>query len=139
MVDGVALSIDVDCRREGGFGGDMSCESDSMLVVPNITSSNWWMMATLISTLPFQLSSQTTHLTCSATSFVVPDPSTHFPKNNSPRNGFRGFMRFFFPFSSLLLCCSFRVLRNHFNTNSARFSGSGSLAGATNSDGCSAQ
>lgn len=31
------------------------------------------------------------------------------------------------------------MLRNHFNTNSARFSGSGSLAGATNRHGCSAQ
>jgi hypothetical protein len=59
--------------------------------------------------------------------------------NNSPKNGFSGFIRFFFPFSSLLLCCCFSVLRNHFSTKSARFSGSGSLAGATKREGCSAQ
>lgn len=31
------------------------------------------------------------------------------------------------------------MLKNHFNTSKARFSGSGSLAGATKSEGCSAQ
>jgi hypothetical protein len=31
------------------------------------------------------------------------------------------------------------VLRNHFSTSSARFAGSGSAAGATKRDGCSAQ
>jgi hypothetical protein len=48
-------------------------------------------------------------------------------------------MRFFLPFSSLLLCCCLSVLKNHFKTNNARFSGSGSLAGATKRLGRSAQ
>jgi hypothetical protein len=59
--------------------------------------------------------------------------------NSSPRKGLRGFILFFFPFSSLLLCCCFSVLRNHFRTKRARISGSGEEAGATKRDGCSAQ
>jgi len=77
--------------------------------------------------------------TCSETKCVVPASSWYFPRNISPKNGFNGFSLFFFPFSSFVLCCCLRVLRNHFNTSNARFSGSGSLAGATKSDGCSAQ
>jgi hypothetical protein len=58
--------------------------------------------------------------------------------NSSPRKGFRGF--FSLPsFSLRLQYCWWRVLRNHFKTSRARFSGSASFAGATNSPGCSAQ
>ncbi len=109
------------------------CSSFQIL---HAVTGGWWLSS--ISTISLALLS-IAHLTCSATKFVVPDLSTHLPKNNSPRNGFSGFMRFFFPCSSLLLCCSFSVLRNHFSTNRARFSGSGSLAGATKRLGCSAQ
>jgi hypothetical protein len=60
------------------------------------------------------------------------------PKNSSPRKGFKGF--FSFPnFSLRLAYCCFSVLKNHFNTNSARFCGSFSCAGATKIEGCSAQ
>lgn len=80
----------------------------------------------------------TTHLTCSETNCVVPAASSHLPKKISPRNGFNGF--FSLPnFSFLLLYCCLRVLRNHLSTSRARFSGFGSDAGATNSDGCSVQ
>ena len=83
-------------------------------------------------------STAVTHLTCSETRLVVPASFSHFPKNSSPRKGFKGF--FSLPsFSLLLLYCCFRVLRNHFNTNKARLAGSGSAAGATKSEGCSAQ
>jgi hypothetical protein len=79
-----------------------------------------------------------TNLTCSEINSVVPASSCHFPRNNSPRNGFSGF--FSFPYLSLRLAyCCFRVLRNHFKTNNARFWGSFSWAGATNIVGCSAQ
>jgi hypothetical protein len=70
---------------------------------------------------------------------VVPASSSHCPINSSPRKGFSGFIFFLFPLSSLLLCCCLSVLKNHFKTNSARFSGSGSLAGAQKRVGCSAQ
>jgi hypothetical protein len=57
---------------------------------------------------------------------------------SSPRNGFNGF--FSLPsFSFLLLYCCFKVLKNHFNTNRALLAGSGSFAGATKIEGCSAQ
>lgn len=79
-----------------------------------------------------------TNLTCSEMSSVVPAESTHFPKNNSPKNGFRGF--FSLPNLSLRLAyCCLRVVRNHFNTSNARFLGSSSFAGATKTFGCSAQ
>jgi hypothetical protein len=78
-------------------------------------------------------------LTCSATRFVVPASSSHFPMKSSPRKGFNGFIFFLFPLSSLLLCCCLSVLKNHFKTNRALFSGLGSLAGATKRLGCSAQ
>jgi hypothetical protein len=69
---------------------------------------------------------------------VVPAESTHFPRNNSPKKGLRGF--FSFPYFSLRLAyCCFNVVKNHFNTNKARFWGSFSLAGATKMDGCSPQ
>ena len=41
MVYRVAFSVYVDGRREGGFGGDMSCEPDSVLVVPYVASCDW--------------------------------------------------------------------------------------------------
>ena len=81
---------------------------------------------------------RTAYLTCSDTSCVVPEASSHFPRNSSPRNGFNGF--FSDPnLSFLLLYDCFNVLRNHFNTSRARFAGSGSEAGATKMDGCSVQ
>lgn len=110
-----------------------------MLVVPDITSCDRWMMTMTIQYLSHILLSIASYLTCSATRFVVPITSSHFPRKSSPKNGFKGFTFFFFPVSSLLLCCCFSVLRNHFNTSNTRFSGSGSWAGATNSDGCSHQ
>jgi hypothetical protein len=79
-----------------------------------------------------------TNLTCSEISSVVPAESTHFPRKSSPKKGFRGF--FSFPnFSLRLAYCCLNVLRNHFSTNSALFSGSFSAAGATKIEGCSAQ
>lgn len=79
-----------------------------------------------------------TNLTCSLMSSVVPAPSSHFPRNSSPRNGFSGF--FSFPYCSLRLAyCCFNVVKNHFKTRSARFAGSDSLAGAAKTDGCSHQ
>jgi hypothetical protein len=79
-----------------------------------------------------------TNLTCSEINSVVPASSTHLPRNSSPKKGFRGF--FSFPnFSLRLAYCCFNVLRNHFKTNSARFCGSFSCAGATKTEGCSAQ
>ena len=69
---------------------------------------------------------------------MVPAWSSHFPRNSSPRNGFKGF--FSDPRVSLRLqYCCLRVLRNHFRTNKALFAGSFSAAGATKIDGCSAQ
>ena len=69
---------------------------------------------------------------------MVPDASSHFPKNSSPKKGFKGF--FSFPnFSLRLAYCCLSVDKNHFNTRSARFLGSCSFAGATKRAGCSAQ
>ena len=71
-------------------------------------------------------------------SSVTPASSSHFPKNSSPRNGFRGF--FSLPYFSLRLAyCCFKVERNHLSTSSARFSGSDSAAGAAKKGGCSHQ
>jgi hypothetical protein len=68
----------------------------------------------------------------------VPAASSHFPKNNSPRNGFSGF--FSDPNSSLRLQYDdFNVVKNHFSTKSALLAGSFSAAGATRMEGCSAQ
>src|SRR5436189_5604336 len=81
-----------------------------------------------------------THLTCSLISRVSPTSpsSSHFPRNNSPKNGFNGF--FSVPsFSLRLQYCWWSVLRNHFRTSNARFWGSGSFAGATKIARCSAQ
>lgn len=111
-----------------------------MFVVPDMASCYRRMMAARCqSNCALLQDRKVSYLTCSDTRLVVPASSTHLPMNISPRKGFRGFMRFFFPFSSRLLCCCFNVLKNHFRTSNARFSGSGSLAGATNSEGCSAQ
>lgn len=78
------------------------------------------------------------YLTCSETSCVVPAASSHFPRNISPKNGFKGF--FSEPNLSLLvLYDDFKVVKNHFKTSRARFAGSGSEAGATKIDGCSVQ
>ena len=78
------------------------------------------------------------YLTCSDTSCVVPAASSHFPRNSSPRNGFKGF--FSEPYLSfLVLYDDFKVVKNHFRTNKARFAGSGSEAGATKMEGCSVQ
>ena len=79
-----------------------------------------------------------TYLTCSETSSVVPEASSHLPRYSSPKKGFNGF--FSDPnLSLLLLYDDFNVVRNHFSTSKARFAGSGSEAGATNMDGCSVQ
>jgi hypothetical protein len=78
------------------------------------------------------------HLTCSLINSVVPASSSHFPRKSSPRNGFRGF--FSLPYCSLRLAyCCFSVVKNHLSTRRARFAGSGSLDGATNTEGCSHQ
>lgn len=78
------------------------------------------------------------YLTCSLTSCVVPASSSHLPKNNSPKNGFRGF--FSLPsFSLRLAYCCFSVLRNHVKTSAIRLAGSFSAAGATKTEGCSVQ
>lgn len=78
------------------------------------------------------------HLTCSLTSSVVPASSSHLPRNNSPRNGFRGF--FSLPYFSLRVAyCCLRVVKNHFMTSMARFCGSASFAGAAKMAGCSHQ
>ncbi len=79
-----------------------------------------------------------TDLTCSETSSVVPASSSHFPRNSSPKKGFKGF--FSFPnFSLRLAYCCLSVLKNHFKTSKALFFGSVSCAGATKMEGCSAQ
>jgi hypothetical protein len=68
----------------------------------------------------------------------VPDSSSHFPRNSSPRKGFNGF--FSLPnFSFRDEYDDFRDERNHLSTRSALFAGSGSRAGATKIDGCSVQ
>lgn len=80
------------------------------------------------------------YLTCSLIRVVSPTSASasHFPRKSSPKKGFRGF--FSEPsFSLREQYCWWRVLRNHFRTARALFSGSGSLAGATRSPGCSAQ
>lgn len=81
-----------------------------------------------------------TNLTCSLYNFVSPTSASesHLPRKSSPRNGLSGF--FSLPnFSLRLQYCWRRVLKNHLRTARALFSGSVSLAGATNKDGCSAQ
>lgn len=81
-----------------------------------------------------------TNLTCSLNNFVSPTSASasHLPMKSSPRKGLSGF--FSLPnFSLRLQYCWRRVLRNHLRTAKALFSGSDSLAGATNRDGCSAQ
>jgi hypothetical protein len=60
------------------------------------------------------------------------------PKNNSPKKGLRGF--FSLPsFSLREVYCCLRVLRNHFRTSMQRFCLSASEAGATRTEGISAQ
>ena len=86
-------------------------------------------------------STSCTYLTCSLTNLVRPftSPSgSKLAKNNSPRKAFKGFFTPSFS-SRPAYCCCLRAARNHFNTSKARFCGSGSEAGATKIDGCSAQ
>lgn len=115
--------------------------ANAMLFIPDAVGCHWWVVAWLPSVSCSRRGERSiTHLTCSLTNCVVPvsDSSSHLPKNSSPRNGFRGF--FSLPsFSLLLEYCCLSVLRNHLRTRSARFSGSGSRAGATKRDGCSVQ
>ena len=96
------------------------------------------MVAIRVSSLIRTWSTEPSYLTCSETSSVIPEASSHLPRWSSPRKGFKGF--FSDPnLSLLLLYDDFRVVRNHFKTSNARFAGSGSEAGATNIDGCSVQ
>ena len=110
-----------------------------MLVVPDAVGCDWRMMTGLSSVSRFLKRSKVlVYLTCSDINSVVPASSSHFPRNSSPKNGFRGF--FSDPnLSLLLLYDDFNVERNHFRTSKARFAGSGSEAGATNIEGCSVQ
>jgi len=81
---------------------------------------------------------QSTDLTCSLINSVTPASSSHFPRNSSPKKGFRGF--FSFPYCSLRLAyCCFKVVKNHLSTRSALLAGSDSLEGATKTEGCSHQ
>ena len=69
--------------------------------------------------------------TCSLTSDVWPYSSSQLPRNNSPRNGLRGF--FSDPsFSDREQYCCLRVLSSHFVTKRDRLAGSGSRVGAMN-------
>lgn len=111
----------------------------AVLVVPDAVRRDRRVVATA-SLIPSSSAQRrnSTYLTCSETNCVVPAASSHLPRKSSPRNGFNGF--FSLPsFSFLLLYCCLRVLRNHLSTSRARLAGSGSDAGATNSDGCSVQ
>lgn len=110
-----------------------------MLIVRDAVGRYWWMMALRnISNWIQYWRLDIAYLTCSDTKFVVPAASSHFPRNSSPKNGFKGF--FSEPnLSLLLLYDDFNVLRNHFNTSKALFAGSCSEAGATKTDGCSVQ
>lgn len=81
-----------------------------------------------------------TNLTCSLTSsrLLGSASSPHLAKNNSPKNGFKGF--FSLPMLSLrLLYCCFSVLRNHLRTATARCSGSDMEAGLMSSAGSETQ
>lgn len=109
----------------------------AMFLVPNTVCGDWGMMADGVKFIQ-QGAFQLPHLTCSETNSVVPAASSQRPRKISPRKGFSGF--FSDPNLSLLLqYCCFNVLRNHFNTKSARFAASGSEAGATKMEGCSVQ
>lgn len=110
-----------------------------MLAVPDAVCCDRRVMAAIVSALVDAVEElHRPYLTCSLISSVVPAVSSHEPRNSSPRNGFSGF--FSLPsFSLRLLYDCLRVVRNHFKTSIARFAGSGSLAGATRTEGCSAQ
>lgn len=122
-----------------GKGGRSVAYLDAVFVIPYAVGCHWWMMAMgRLSIEEHDMASSILYLTCSETSCVVPASSSHFPRNNSPKKGFRGF--FSDPnLSLLLLYDDFNVVKNHFKTSRARFAGSGSEAGATNIDGCSVQ
>ena len=110
-----------------------------MLVVPYAVCGDGWMVAgcALVLCRLFGLMAKP-YLTCSETRLVVPESSSHLPKNSSPRKGFRGF--FSVPYlSDLLLYDCFKVVKNHFSTSNARLAGSFSEAGATKMEGCSVQ
>jgi hypothetical protein len=140
--------LDIDRVRESGFLGVVTLDMDARLMIRNAVGRRWRMVAVvalsaIVSTVcsapgQFMFGFRFTYLTCSLINSVTPLSSSHFPRNSSPRNGFSGF--FSLPNCSLRLAyCCLSVLRNHFNTRRARFSGSASFAGATNSDGCSHQ
>ena len=78
------------------------------------------------------------YLTCSLTSLVVPASSSHRARKTSPRNAFKGFLT---PSSGdRPAYCWFRSAEmNHLRTRRARSAGSSDPAGATNTDGLSAQ
>ena len=95
-------------------------------------------MVTILVRSSLQHQKNGSYLTCSLTRCVVPASSSHFPRNNSPRKGFKGF--FSLPnFSLRLAYCCLSVLKNHLRTSRARFCGSFSFAGAMKTEGCSAQ
>lgn len=84
------------------------------------------------------LLNESSYLTCSLTSSVSPEASVHLPRKSSPRKGFKGF--FSEPsFSFLVAYCCFNVDKNHLSTSIDLFCASGSAAGATSSEGISAQ
>lgn len=111
--------FDLDCTREGGFLGVVALELgcglagedveegwkgylDAVFVVPDAVGCDWRVVAISPKHSICQyLKNRMVYLTCSETSCVVPASSSHFPKNSSPRKGFRGF--FSDPNLSLLL------------------------------------
>ena len=140
--NGAYTYLDIDCALERRLLRIVSLKSHSCLAVPDAISGDWRMMANLgCQYVMISLSTcflVVAYLTCSLTSWVVPAASSHLPRNSSPRKGFKGF--FSLPsFSLRLAYCCFRVLKNHLSTNTARFAGSFSAAGAMKMEGCSAQ
>lgn len=126
----------ISVSRKQGNEGELTLTPCFSFQIQYAVTGGWW--------LSKRVRTQSTHreanpyLTCSDTSWVVPASSSHRPRKSSPRKGFRGF--FSDPnLSLLLLYCCFKVLKNHFKTNNARFAGSGSEAGATKIEGCSVQ
>jgi hypothetical protein len=102
---------DISSFRQCDFLCSVSFCLYAMPVICNVTCRHWWAMA-LANQVNQGIFTQTywvviyIYLTCSLISNVVPDPSTHFPRNNSPRKGFNGFLM---PISSLppAYCCRF--------------------------------
>ena len=88
--------LDVDSLGETGFLRIVALQMDAKRFVLNAVCCGGRMMAvegasTWFLFLNAQTDGPTTYLTCSLTRLVVPALSSHFPKNNSPRKGLRGF------------------------------------------------